>query len=163
MTPVGASLVRMRDTTKGAASDVDLPGAGPSGSEELAGIVERIYQFVWLQHDDSIPDAIEQIEELRSELASPSEEVREYWRVSARGLAELGAQVGRLTDIGGGGLSISTTRPLPIGAVTHVRLTDDENGWIYEFPCVVVWSHDEADDARAGLRFVGRPTRSRLD
>ncbi|MBI2892252.1 MAG: PilZ domain-containing protein [Deltaproteobacteria bacterium] len=95
---------------------------------------------------------------LRRALASPMPEVREFARVAARGLAEIGADVGRLTDIGGGGLGISTLHPLPVGHRTNVRLEDIDSGLSYEFPCVVVWSRDGSDPG-IGVRFWGKPTR----
>jgi hypothetical protein len=95
---------------------------------------------------------------LRRALASPTPEVREFARVAARGLAEIGAHVGRLTDIGGGGLGISTLHPLPVGHRTSVRLEDIDSGVSYEFPCVVVWSRLGADPG-IGVCFWGKPSR----
>lgn len=95
---------------------------------------------------------------LRHALGSPTAEVREFARVPARGLAEVGAHVGRLTDIGGGGLGISSLQPLPVGQRTRVRLEDIDSGVCYEFPCVVVWSR-QGSDPGIGLRFWGKPSR----
>lgn len=89
------------------------------------------------------------------------DDVREFWRADATGLAELGAHVGRLLDIGGGGACVSTTRPLEVGATLVARLSDEPGGWTYEFPAVVVWS-EGAPDPRAGLRFEGEPRRVRM-
>lgn len=150
-------------TARTDSADLDPPPvAKPLGERDLSTIVERIYEYVWLSHDSTMPDVAERVVALRQQLAAPTEEVREFWRASAYGLAELDHQVGRLTDIGGGGLSVTMATPIKRGAETHVRVTDDDAGWVYEFPCVVVWSTPDPD-ARAGLRFAGKPRRARVD
>ncbi len=150
-------------TARVSPAEVDPPESGkPLGERELSTIVERIFEYQWLAHEQAIPDVVARVDALRRQLASPTAEIREYWRASAHGLAELDHQVGRLADIGGGGLSIVMATAIKKGAQTSVRVTDDEGGWIYEFPCVVVWS-TPGPDPRAGLRFAGKPRRARLD
>ena len=134
----------------------------PLGERELSKIVERVFEFVWLSQDEPEPDVALRVGALRQQLASPTEDVREFWRVPAHGLAELERQVGRLSDIGGGGICVATVHALDAGSEMRVRVTDDEAGWVYEFPCVVVWSSPDPDP-HAGLRFTGRPRRARLD
>jgi len=150
-------------TLRVSSADVDRPHPPkPLGERELSTVVERVFEYVWLSHDEPVPDVALRVGALREQLASPTEEVREFWRVPAHGLAELDRQVGRLSDIGGGGLCVATVHPLESGTQMRVRVTDDQSGWVYEFPCVVVWSSSEPDP-HAGLRFTGRPRRARLD
>ena len=120
-------------TARIGAADVERSGTRLD-ERELSAIVERIFEYVWLSHDMTMPGVGERVEELRRQLASPTEEVREFWRASAHGLAELDRQVGRLSDIGAGGLSVAMATPIPRGERTNVRVTDDEAGWVYEFP-----------------------------
>lgn len=147
-------------------SEMDLveeAGApAPLPERSLSAIFDRVFQFHWFANEPYSPDTAVRTEALRERLGAATDDVREYWRAAANGLAELGAQVGRLVDIGGGGLCVSTTRPLEVGAATEARLTDEDAGWTYEFPCVVVWA-EGAPDPRAGLRFAGKPRRVRMD
>lgn len=141
-------------------------GRTPLAERPLSTIFERVFQFHWFSHEEGSSAAIVHAEAMHERLETDGDDVREFWRAEASGLAELGVpealQAGRLVDIGGGGLCVSTARPLEVGAFTEARLTDEEGGWAYEFPCVVVWA-EGAPDPKAGLRFDGRPRRIRLD
>lgn len=154
-----------RDDTTMRVSPADLERPHPPrplAERDLSAVVERVFEYLWLSHDERVPDVALRIDALRQKLASPTEEVREFLRVPAHGLCELDRRVGRLADIGGGGLCVATVHPVDTGVPTDVLFTDDEAGWVYEFPCVVVWTTPEPD-ARAGLRFTGKPRRTRLD
>lgn len=141
----------------------------------LGAILDRICRFLEITQDKcSLHEAARRAEARRLDLASRSPEVREYARIEARGLAEFasgrprtrtgrsrrpprsdgGLRVGRLLDVGAGGLGISTVRPLEAGTLTRVRVTEPSTGRVYAFGCVVVWSRS-GTDAAMGLRFVG--------
>lgn len=150
-------------TLRVSSSDVEAQAAPkPLEERELSTIFERVFTFVWLLHDEPVPDVLLRIDALRRQLGSLTEEVRQFWRAPARGLAELDRQAGRLSDIGGGGLGVATARPVAAGLETRVRVPDEEAGWLYEFPCTVVWATAEPEP-RIGLRFTGRPQRVRMD
>jgi len=150
-------------TQRVSASDLDreLVERPPLPEPSLSVIIYRVFQFHTSANEPYSPDAAVRTETLRERLGTTTDDVREFWRADGAGLAELGAHVGRLVDIGGGGVCVSTTKPLEVGAFTEARITDEAGGWTYEFPAVVVWV-EGGPDARAGLRFEGRPRRSRL-
>ncbi|MBI2897745.1 MAG: PilZ domain-containing protein [Deltaproteobacteria bacterium] len=140
----------------------------------LAAVLERICRFLAVTEDKcALHEAARRAEARRLDLASPTPEVREFARIEARGLAEFAPsrprtragrsrgraepesfRVGRLVDVGAGGLGISTVHPLEAGASTRVRVTEPSTGRVYAFGCVVVWSRT-GDESAMGVRFVG--------
>lgn len=150
-------------TQRVSVSDVEAEIAErpPLPEPSLSVIIYRVFQFHTAANEPYSPPTAVRTEALRERLGNTNDDVREFWRADGSGLAEIGAQVGRLVDIGGGGACVSTTRPLQIGTLTEARLTDEAGGWTYEFPAIVVWA-EGVPDPRAGLRFQGMPRRTRL-
>jgi hypothetical protein len=150
-------------TQRVSASDVDkeMTERPPLPEPSLSVIIYRVFQFHTVANEPYSPDTAVRTEALRERLGTTTDDVREFWRADGAGLAELGAQVGRLVDIGGGGMCVSTTKPLEVGMHVEARLSDEAGGWTYEFPAVVVWTEGDPDP-RAGLRFEGMPRRTRL-
>jgi hypothetical protein len=69
-----------------------------------------------------------------------------------------GFGVGHVRDLGGGGLTVTTRKPLTPGQRTVVRLADPTGGREFVFPCKVIWSRLGSDPAM-GLAFDGVPMR----
>ena len=138
---------------------------------DVFDIVDMIFEFLTLAGGD--PNAVTltepqrmRLEALQRLLASPSFEVREWARLEVAGPVEFDAApervaVGHVTDIGAGGMGVSTWKPLAPGEGTAIRFADRSTGSTYEFPAVVVWAR-EGDDPAMGLQFCGNPRRSRV-
>ena len=133
-------------------------------------IVDMIFEFLTLAGGD--PDAVTlteaqrlRLEALQRLLGSPSFEIREWARLEVSGPVEFDSPparvaVGHVTDIGAGGMGVSTWKPLQPGVGTAIRFADRSTGSTYEFPAVVVWAREGADPAM-GLQFCGSPSRTR--
>ncbi len=90
---------------------------------------------------------------------------RSWARVELHGPVQFttvgGFGVADLRDIGGGGLAVTTRKPLPFGARTVIRFVDYSAGREFIFPCRVVWSQQSAA-LQMGLAFDGVPLRTQF-
>jgi hypothetical protein len=136
--------------------------------EAVFDIVDMIFEFLTLTGGDPEAATLTEPQRIRLDalqrlLASPSFEVREWARLDVSGPIEFDAPpsrvaVGHVTDIGAGGMGVSTWKPLSPGTGTAIRFADRTTGTTYEFPAVVVWARDGNDPAM-GIQFAGRPLR----
>jgi len=63
-------------------------------------------------------------------------------------------------NISGGGLSVTTTYPAPIGVRTIVRIADSVTGIEYVFPGRIAWRVRDGSTFRVGVAFDGVPARA---
>ena len=72
-----------------------------------------------------------------------------------------GFAVGQIRNISGGGMAISTGRPLPMGTRTIVRVAEVSRGVEFVFPARVVWSSRSLSPIM-GVAFDGPPKKSAI-
>jgi hypothetical protein len=70
-----------------------------------------------------------------------------------------GIETGEVRDVSGGGMCILTSQPPPEGTRLIVRVTDEQTGSEYVFPCRVVWRQGRGP-GRMGVELDGVPHRT---